>query len=488
VLADVDFAVRPGEVHALLGGNGAGKSTLMKILQGVHHADAGEILIGGEPVHVASPRDARAHGIAMIFQEFSLIPTLSVAQNLVLRHEAKSAYVLIDDGEAQARARRIFSEMGVEIDPRRRTGDLPTAQWQLVEIGKALAQEAPVLIMDEPTASLTRTETTSLFRIVEGLKEQGLAIVYISHRLEEIFEIADRITVLRDGRTVHSSPTADVDMDALITLMVGREIHQEMRELHRRKHPGPPVLEVRNLVAGDRVAGISFTLAAGEVLGLAGLMGSGRTELARALFGIDRVHSGEILLRGVPLRIRTPHDAIAAGIVLVPEDRRLQGLILDHTIRANILLPSLQQLVRGFARRLGLVGLVDDRRGDSIAGELVDRLSIKGGSLRTPVRLLSGGNQQKVAVAKWLATDPDVLLLDEPTAGVDVGTKIELIAMIRELAARGKSIVLISSESPELLAAADRILVLREGRVSRDVDRNDVASEAAFEAMLQDAA
>ena len=481
VLHEVDFAVRRGEVHALVGGNGAGKSTLMKILQGVHRPSAGEILVDGESVEFASPRDARARGVAMIFQEFSLIPTLTVAQNVVLRHEAKTGRFLIDDGEARERALRVFAEMGVTIDPRGRTRDLPTAQWQLVEIAKALAQEAPILIMDEPTASLTRTETSSLFRIVDGLRNRGLAIVYISHRLEEIFEIADRITVLRDGRAVHSSPAASVGMDELITLMVGHEIQQEVQQHRSQALAGLPQLEVRNLHAGDRVRGVSFTLAAGEVLGVAGLMGSGRTELARALFGIDRIDTGELVMRGKPLRIGSPLDAIEAGIVLLPEDRRVQGLVLDHSIISNILLPSLRRLAHRF-------GLVDDRRGERIARELVDRLNIKGGSLRAPVRLLSGGNQQKVAVAKWLATDPDVLILDEPTAGVDIGTKTELIAMIRELAGRGKSIILISSESLELLAAADRILILRDGSIRRDVARADVASEVALEAMLQEAA
>jgi ribose transport system ATP-binding protein len=484
VLSGVDHAVQNGEVHALLGGNGAGKSTLMKILQGVHRPDTGEIRLGGELRHFASARDARAAGVAMIFQEFSLIPTLTVAQNVVLRHEAHATGGLIDDREARRRASRIFAEMGVDVDPRARVGDLSTAAWQLVEIGKALAQEAPVLIMDEPTASLTRTETAKLFEIVRGLRARGLAIVYISHRLEEIFEIADQVTVLRDGRVVRRSTTQAVSMDELITLMVGRELHAEMTERHARTF-GKPLLEVKGLHAGDRVRGVTFTLAAGEVLGLAGLMGSGRTELARALFGVDRIQSGEIRLSGRPLVIRTPRDAIDAGVVLVPEDRRVQGLVLDHSVRGNILLPSLRRIVTRAGR---LLGFVDDRRGERIARELVERLQIKGGTLRTPVRLLSGGNQQKVAIAKWLATDPDVLILDEPTAGVDVGTKTELVAMIRELAARGKGIVLISSEPPELLAAADRILVLRDGAVRRTVNRDEVASEAALEELLQEAA
>ena len=486
VLSGVDLAVGHGEVHALLGGNGAGKSTLMKILQGVHRADAGTIRIDGEPVSFSSPREARAAGVAMIFQEFSLIPTLSVAQNVVLRHERNVAGALIDDREAQRRTRRIFGEMGVDIDPRSRVGDLPTAAWQLVEIGKALAQEAPVLIMDEPTASLTRSDTARLFEIVAGLRARGLAIVYISHRLEEIFEIADRLSVLRDGRLVHESATSEIRMDDLITLMVGRKIQEEMTE---RRPPtiGRPLLEVEGLRSGNRVNGVTFSIAAGEVVGLAGLMGSGRTELARALFGVDRITGGSIRVHGKPLDVRSPRDAIDAGVVLVPEDRRVQGLVLDHSIRSNVLLPSLRRLVRRVGR-FGLAGFLDDRRGERIAAELVRRLDIKGGSTRAPVRLLSGGNQQKVAVAKWLATEPEVMILDEPTAGVDVRTKTELVAMIRELAARGNGILLISSEGPELLAASDRILVLRDGTVRRDVPRNGIASEAALEELVQEAA
>jgi ribose transport system ATP-binding protein len=487
VLSGVDLVVGHGAVHALLGGNGAGKSTLMKILQGVHRPDAGTIRVDGVPVSFSSPREARAHGVAMIFQEFSLIPTLNVAQNVVLRHERHAAGPLIDDREAQRRARRIFEEMGVDIDPRSRVGDLPTAAWQLVEIGKALAQEAPVLIMDEPTASLTRADTVRLFEIVAGLRARGLAIIYISHRLEEIFEIADRMTVLRDGRLVHEAATSETRMDDLITLMVGREIQEEMTE-RRPTTIGRPLLEVEGLQAGNRVNDVTFTIAAGEVVGLAGLMGSGRTELARALFGVDRVTGGSIRVHGKPLHVHSPRDAIDAGIVLVPEDRRVQGLVLDHSIRSNILLPSLRRLVRRIGGRLGLAGFLDDRRGDRIAAELVRRLDIKGGSMRAPVRLLSGGNQQKVAVAKWLATEPEIMILDEPTAGVDVATKTELVAMIRELAARGKGILLISSEAPELLAASDRILVLRDGTIRRDVPRNDIASEAALEELVQEVA
>ena len=481
VLRSVDFAAAAGEVHALVGGNGAGKSTLMKILEGVHRQDAGDVLLDGEPVHFRSARDARAAGVAMIFQEFSLVPSLSVAQNVFLQHETRSGGVLIDYGEARRRTPEMLGEIGVEVDPRRRIDTLPTAYWQLCEIAKALALDARVLIMDEPTASLTRAETAALFEIVERLKERGLAIVYISHRLDEIFQIADRVTVLRDGEVVESTGTAETSLEAVIGAMVGREIEGEMQWHDRGAVEREPLLEVRGLRTAVRLAGIDFAVAAGEVVGLAGLMGSGRTEILRAIFGVDRLTAGEILLRGRPLSIRRPSDAVRAGIVLVPEDRRQQGLVLDHSVERNLLLPSLGRLA-------SFLGFVDDGSGRRIVEETRARLAIVGGSRSAPVRLLSGGNQQKVVLGKWLPTDPSVLLLDEPTAGVDIGTKTEILHMIRALADQGKAILLVSSEAPELLAAADRILIVRDGTVLRSVDRRDVAGEAALEELLQVAA
>jgi len=481
VLRGVDLAAAAGEVHALVGGNGAGKSTLMKILEGVHRHDAGDVLLDGEPVQFRSPRDARAAGVSMIFQEFSLVPSLTVAQNVFLQHEPRKGGVWIDDRDARRQTREIFADMGVDIDPRRRVDTLPTAYWQLCEIAKALALDARVLIMDEPTASLTRAETASLFQIVARLRERGLAIVYISHRLDEIFQIADRVTVLRDGQVVQSAPIAETSLEAVIAAMVGREMEGEMQWQDRGAVEQEPLLEVRGVRTAERLAGVDFTVAAGEVVGLAGLMGSGRTEILRAIFGVDRLTTGEILLRGTPLSIRHPSDAVRDGIVLVPEDRRQQGLVLDHSIARNLLLPSLGRLA-------SFLGIVDDGAGRRIVDETRERLAIVGGSRSAPVRLLSGGNQQKVVLGKWLATDPSVLLLDEPTAGVDIGTKTEILHMIRALADQGKAIVLVSSETPELLAAADRILIVRDGAVVRSVDRRDVAGEAALEELLQEAA
>ncbi len=478
VLSGVDLRLRKGEVHALVGGNGAGKSTLMKILQGVYSLDAGEIRIDGRPVRLASIHDAKDAGIDMVFQEFSLIPTLTVAQNIFLTREPHSVAGLLDDRQAVRRAREIFAEMDVEIDPRAELGSLGTAYWQLTEIAKALAQQATILIMDEPTAALAKHEADAMFALVDRLKARGLSIIYISHRMEEIARIADRVTVLRDGRRVITAPLAELTAEQIIEHVVGRKLEGAM-DWHERcvDRFGTPLLEARNLRAGSRVREISFRLYPGEILGLAGLMGSGRTELARCLFGIDRLAGGELLVGGRPVHVRSPRDAVAANLALIPEDRRAQGLVLDHSVRANLLLPMLSGLRRG--------PLLDDRKGAFLAGSLIDKLSIKVASAARPVRLLSGGNQQKVVIAKWLGTDPDVLIMDEPTAGVDIGTKAEIIDMIRGLADEGKGVLVISSEMPELLAVSDRVLVLRDGSVDRELDRADIPDEETLQLAVQ---
>lgn len=480
VLHEVDFELRKGEVHALVGGNGAGKSTLMKILQGVYTPDEGQIAVDGQPVEIRSPHDARALGIGMIFQEFSLIPTLTVAQNIFLGHEPRAAGGFIDDRASVRSARELFAEMGEEIDPNARMLDLGTGYWQLTEIAKALAQDARVLIMDEPTSSLTATEANSLFALVRRLKERGISIIYISHRMDEIFRITDRITVLRDGRHILTQDTAALTMNQVIDAIVGKSMEQafEWRERFVDRSAAP-LLQVRNLSAGRRVQDVSFDLYPGEILGLAGLMGSGRTELARAIFGIDRVDSGEILIRGQRVAIGTPEEAISAGVSLVPEDRRIQGLVLDHSVKNNLLLPLLDRLDRA--------GIIDDRRGDRMAGSIVEDLSIKTSSIATSVRLLSGGNQQKVVIGKWLATKPDILIMDEPTAGVDIQAKTEILGVIRELADRGKGIIVISSELVELLAVSDRLLVLRDGRVIREIDRREIRTEEELHRAVQGA-
>jgi ribose transport system ATP-binding protein len=480
VLDDVGFELRAGEVHALLGGNGAGKSTLMKILEGVYTLDRGTVEIEGRPVSLGTPQIAQRHGIAMIFQEFSLIPTLTVAQNIYLTREARTRGML-DDRAVERRAAELLAELGVEIDPRVPVSRLSRASMQLVEIAKALSQEARILIMDEPTASLAQTEVQALFAIVERLKQRGITIVYITHRLEEVIAVSDRVTVLRDGRVVGTRETEGLGMQALIEMIVGRDVGATMEWSERQvDRSGTPLLELRGLSTATGVRDVDLEVHGGEILGLAGLMGSGRSELARAVFGIDPVADGQILVRGEEVRIRRPADAIEHGIVLVPEDRRSQGLIVDHTVQANLTLPLLKRISRG--------GLLDDGEGRRIADTYVERLGIRAGSLNAAVRRLSGGNQQKVVLAKWLATEPDVLILDEPTVGVDIGTKADIIELVRELAGQGKAVVVISSELAELLSMADRILVLRDGGIDRALDRADVSDEPELHRLVQEAA
>ncbi|MGF6835906.1 ribose transport system ATP-binding protein [Paenarthrobacter sp. TE4293] len=479
VLKDVSFDVRRGEVHALAGGNGAGKSTLMKILQGVYQADAGEILVGGKTASIHSIQDAKDAGIGMVFQEFSLVPSLTVAQNIFLAAEPLGAGGLIDDRAAARRAKEVFSEMEVDVDPRAEVSRLGTAYWQLTEIAKALAQNATVLIMDEPTASLARHESEALFELIDRLKQRGISIIYISHRMDEVYRLADRITILRDGSHLLTEPLTNITREQIVEGIVGKKIEGQLTYQARSHtaHDEAPLLEVRGLNAGHRVRDVSFALQPGEILGLAGLMGSGRTELARALFGIDRVDSGDVLLRGRKVSLATPQQAINAGIALIPEDRRAQGLVLEHSVQDNLLLPLLGQIQRG--------PLLDSAKGKKLASSLIGRFAVKAAHPRRPVRLLSGGNQQKVVIAKWLGTDPDILILDEPTAGVDIGTKSEILGMIRELASAGKAVIVISSEYPELLAVSDRVLVLKDGSIIRDIPRGEIADEEYLQLAVQ---
>lgn len=478
VLRDVDFELREGEVHALVGGNGAGKSTLMKILEGVHAPDAGEMKVGGSVVQIRSPQDAKALGIAMIFQEFSLIPSLTVAQNVFLNSEPRSKARFLDDREAERRTRELFTEMGEDMNPATIVADLNTGYWQLTEIAKALSREARVLIMDEPTSSLTKTETGKLFELIRDLKSRGISIIYISHRMEEVFEVADRVTVLRNGEHVATEETAKMTLEQIIDYIVGQKLEHAFEWQERKvNREQAPLLEVKGLSAAERFRDVSFELYPGEILGFAGLMGSGRTEIARALFGIDKVEAGEIKVRGKAVYLGSPRDAMEAGISLIPEDRRLQGLVLDHSLKDNLLLPLLKKVRRG--------GLVDDSEGDRMARSLVERLQIKAASIFEPIWLLSGGNQQKAVIAKWLAAEPDVLIMDEPTAGVDIQAKTEILDIARSLADSGKGIIVISSELTELLAVSDRILVLRDGEIRREMNRRDVESEEELHHAVQ---
>ena len=477
VLKGVDFSVLRGEVHALAGENGAGKSTLMKVLQGVYQADSGSIQIDGSPVSIRTPQDARDAGIGMVFQEFSLISTMTVAQNIMLTHEARNGLGLIDDRAGTKRAEEILATMGVSIDPRLPMYRLGTAYWQLTEIAKALAQDARVLIMDEPTASLAKHEADQLFDLVRRLTAEGLGVVYISHRMDEVYKIADRITVLRDGLRVMQEPLADVTPAQIVEAIVGRRLDSALEWRPRQTPMGDIALEVQDIISRPRVRGASFHVRSGEVLGLAGLMGSGRSEVARCLFGMDRLDSGSILVNGRQVRFRNTKDAVKERMALVPEDRRAQGLVLDHSVADNLILPLLDDVSRG-----PFVGGPASR---SLVDQLVERFSIKVADPLKPVRRLSGGNQQKVVLAKWLGTNPEVLVLDEPTAGVDIGTKSEIIDMIRTLADEGKAVLLISSELPELLAVSDRIAVIRDGQITHDIARGDIRDEEELQLAIQ---
>ena len=478
VLRGVDFDVQPGEVHALVGGNGAGKSTLMKILQGVYVPDAGTIEIDGRSVQIPNPRAAQALGIGMVFQEFSLVPTLTVAQNIFLTREPRDGVGLLNDAEAERRTTALFSDLGVDIKPRAVVAGLSTGYWQLTEIVKALSQNAHVLIMDEPTASLSGSETQALFKLIRTLQSKGISVIYISHRMEEIFQVADRVTVLRDGELVVTAPSSFLTINQVIESIIGRKMEQAFVWKERRINRGEtPLLEVQNLRAGSRVQGLSFKLHKGEILGLAGLMGSGRTELVRALFGIDSIQSGRISVSGRAVGIRSPQYALAAGICLIPEDRRAQGLVLDHTVKDNLLLPLLNTLLHR--------GLIDDDLGNRLVQSYVDSLSIKTDSINKVIRFLSGGNQQKVVIAKWLAYKPNILLMDEPTAGVDIGAKTEILDVIRRLADEGKGVVVISSEFTELMAVADRVLIIRDGVVTQEMYRQEIEMEEVLHHAVQ---
>lgn len=478
VLDSVDFSVQRGEVHALMGGNGAGKSTLMKILTGVYTADAGEIFIEGQKVSIQSMEDARDNYISMIFQEFSLIPTLTVAQNMFLTREPKTSLGLLNDKEGIEKARELLEELEVAIDPNDVVADLGVGYWQMTEIAKALSQEAKILIMDEPTSSLTKKETEVLFSFIRKLKTKGYSIVYISHRMDEIFEICDRITILRDGKLVATERCADTTLEAVIGHIVGTDMSKAFEWKERTYATDvTPVLQVKGLHAGTKVKDVSFSIYPGEILGVAGLMGSGRSEMARAIFGIDAKDSGEVLIHGKPQTIKGAPDAVKAGLALIPEDRRVQGLVLEHSVKDNIILPIISKLRKGM--------ILDDRKAEEVAESLVKKLRIKTDNIFKTARLLSGGNQQKIVLAKWLANNPTALLLDEPTIGVDIGAKTEIIDVIRDLADSGKAILVISSEIPELLALSDRVIVMHEGTIVKELKRTDIQTEEDLQHAIQ---
>ena len=461
-LKNVNFEVLAGEVHALLGGNGAGKSTILKVLNGVHVPSAGTIEVVGVPLTIHTPEASRAAGIAMNYQEMSLIPTLTVAQNVFLTRETKSGG-LIDDKKAERKAAKLFAMLGVDVDPRAIVGDLGAGQKQLTEIVKAISQNARILVLDEPSTALAISDVDRLFTFLRKLKKQGVAVIYVSHRMDEIARIADRATILRDGKHVITAAIGDLPIDTMIEHIVGKR-SLGLADIERSDAVrGDIALELRNVSGRNKPDNISLTIYKGEVVGLAGLLGSGRTSLAKLVAGIEPVVSGEIRINDRPVSFRRPGDAITAGVALVPEARATQGIIAAHSVSDNLTLAALDGLSKA--------GFVIAAKAHAATNAQIERLSIKTASCDHSVSTLSGGNQQKVVIGKWLAVDPDVLVLDEPTAGIDIGSKSEIIRLVRELAANGKAILMISSELSELLTACDRIVVMADGRVYEDFSR-----------------
>ncbi|MDB5296880.1 MAG: ABC-type sugar transport system, ATPase component [Phycisphaerales bacterium] len=474
-LRGVSFELLPGEVHAIVGENGAGKSTLIKTISGAHRPDGGTIEVSGVAVESLDPASARALGIAVIYQQPALFPDLTVAENIGLRLERGGPWRLVRWGERQRRAAELLKRVGADIAPAALVRDLSMPQQQLVEIAAALGGDAKVLILDEPTASLSDREVDHLFRVVGELRAAGVGLVYISHRLEELPRVADRVTVLRDGSYVGTKPMAGVDRAALIRMMVGRDLSSVFPK--RVVKPGDVALETFDLCcAAGGVRDVSISVRAGEILGLAGLVGAGRTELARVLFGLTPADGGRIVTAAGEVTIDSPAAAIRHGIAYVPEDRRRHGVVLEMPVAANATLAVLPAVSTG-----GLIGRARERK---LAGGFVRRLGVKTPSLDAPVGHLSGGNQQKVALARWLATDPAVLILDEPTQGVDVGAKAEIHALIGDLAARGLAVILISSELPEVLGMSDRVAVMRAGGVVGVLDRAEATQERVLELAL----
>lgn len=465
-LEGVDLDLHAGEVLALVGENGAGKSTLIKVLGGAVMPDAGTIRIGGEATAGADPVAARRAGVAIIYQEFNLVPALSVRENILLGLERSAGFV--PAGDERIRTRALLDLLGLAVDPDAPCRTLSVAGQQVVEIAKALAADARILVMDEPTAALSQHEVDALFSVIASLKRRGIGVIYVSHRLDEIEAIADRVMVLRDGRHVATRAAQDVSRRELIELMVGRVLEQEFPR--REPRIGPARLVVRSLRREPQVRDVSFTVGRGEILGLAGLVGSGRTETARLLFGADRLAGGSIELDGRPLAIRCPQDAIRAGICLLTEDRKTQGLILGQSVLRNFGLPNLG--------RFASAGWIDATRERAAFAGHASRMRLRDNAADRPAATLSGGNQQKVVLAKWLESGAEVFIFDEPTRGVDVGAKFEIYGLMNDLAAAGKAVIMISSELPEVLGMADRILVMHEGRIAGEITAPREATQA----------
>jgi ribose transport system ATP-binding protein len=473
-LDDVDFELRRGEVHILLGENGAGKSTLMKILSGAYQKSDGQIVLDGAEVEIKNPKHAQTLGISTIYQEFNLISHLPIGENIFLGREPVRFGGLIDQGAILLEAKKALNGLGLALDPRRLVKDLRVAEQQMVEVAKALSLDARILIMDEPTAALTEHEISELFDTIRRLKKNGVAIVYISHRMEELFEIGDRVTVLRDGRSVGTYDVREMSKSELIRLMVNRELTELFPKVHTTR--GPEVLRVEGLCTKSGLKDISFSLHKGEVLGVAGLLGAGRTELARAIFGLDKISSGSIYVNGVAQKMSSPRAAIKSGIGFLTEDRKSQGLVLPLSVERNLCLSSVDKFSRW--------GIMNSREERKEAGRYVEDLRIKTPSLDQKVVFLSGGNQQKVVLSKWLCSQAEVFIFDEPTRGVDVGAKAEIYQLMNRLTASGVAIMMISSELLEVLGMSDRVMVMRGGRIAGEFSDGEYTQERILQCAL----
>ncbi|WP_062016989.1 sugar ABC transporter ATP-binding protein [Aureimonas sp. AU4] len=465
-LNDVHLELRAGEVHALMGENGAGKSTLMKILAGNVERDSGKILVDGREVEIRSPRDARAHGIAIIHQELNTVPGMTVAENLSLGAEPRTRFGTLDRRRALREAREKLARIGAAIDPRRPLGSLSIGMQQMVEIARAVSEDARILVLDEPTAALSRAEAQALYALIGQMRAAGVGMVYISHRMEEVWQLADRVTVFRDGTHVGTGTMSELAPADVVRMMVGRPVADLYH--HEPRRPGEPVLDVAQL-EGNGIGPVSFRVHAGEVVCMAGLIGSGRTEVARLLFGADRRSGGEVRLGGRLSRPADPHEAIRDGLGFVPEDRKSQGLFLDHSVEANVAISTLRRFAPG--------GVVRAGKAREAVLEQMRRLRLRLNALALPVRALSGGNQQKAALARWLLRDSAVLILDEPTRGVDIGAKREIYEVVDGLARAGKAVLVVSSDLPEAIGISDRLLVMRGGRIVKELRSSDTSEE-----------
>ena len=468
-LKGVDLDLRAGEVHALMGENGAGKSTLMKVLTGIHDANEGTIHYNGKQVAYSKPKDAMEDGIVIVHQELNMMNHLTVAQNIFIGREEFRHNLLIDDGASIKKAKKLFELLKLDINPTEKVGNLTVGKQQMVEIAKALSMDAKVIVFDEPTAALTESEINELFVIIDDLRAKGVGIIYISHRMDEIARITDRVTVMRDGEYVGTVNTKETTKDEIIAMMVGRTIYEDPKAASAVADDAPVVLEVKNLNAGSSVKDVSFQLRKGEILGFSGLMGAGRTEVARLLFGADKKESGTIFVNGKEVTINSPQDAIREGIGYLSEDRKRFGCIVDMTIADNTVMTNLDKYIKG--------GLINDGEIVKVSDEFVKQLRTKTPSSKQLVRNLSGGNQQKVVIAKWLEQNSDILIFDEPTRGIDVGAKSEIYTLMNALVAQGKSIIMISSELTEILRMSDRIVVMCEGRKTGELDISQATQE-----------